>query len=299
MKITWPWSSYEKRLKQHKKDQRSIRRRDRENLRTRDRKLPFKQYPLPQAAESLQDRLQTEAMDNILIWYLATVCSALCTFGAILQVSREDTIILTIITAGIFGIAIIKTKKWLPELRNIRLGIYGEKLVAEYLDNPFRDLIDGKVRILHDVPHGTGNYDHIIICSKGIFIINTKIHTLPDNELTARTGNVMVFKHGELWYDYGEKLIKKSFNPFPQIINQVKRLQRTLELKNHKLNAIYGIITFPGWQIKHTDMKQKTIALGPTYIAPFINAWPDTLSDHNIIEITNSLNEMIREPTTN
>jgi hypothetical protein len=61
--------------------------------------------------------------------------------------------------------------KYLDSSRNYRVGIKGEKAVVEALQ-----VLDDSYSIINDFKLGekSGNIDHILICSKGVFVIETK-----------------------------------------------------------------------------------------------------------------------------
>ena len=67
-----------------------------------------------------------------------------------------------------------------PRIRAMRQGRDGEKRIGQYLDNEFRDQLTGmSIRIFHDIPCGSFNLDHLIICEKGIYVLETKTLSVP------------------------------------------------------------------------------------------------------------------------
>jgi hypothetical protein len=70
------------------------------------------------------------------------------------------------------GLALMRTAILkMTEARNTRLGLRGEQAVAEAL----YELGDAGYRTFHDLqPDGTWNIDHVIVGTRGVFVIETK-----------------------------------------------------------------------------------------------------------------------------
>jgi len=59
----------------------------------------------------------------------------------------------------------------------LKKGRDGERDVAEILDELKRQ----GANVLHDIPGEQGNIDHVVICSHGIFVVETKAWNKPEN----------------------------------------------------------------------------------------------------------------------
>lgn len=59
----------------------------------------------------------------------------------------------------------------------MRKGRDGEREVAEILDEIKRH----GATVLHDIPGDQGNIDHVMICTHGIFVVETKSWSKPKN----------------------------------------------------------------------------------------------------------------------
>jgi hypothetical protein len=68
----------------------------------------------------------------------------------------------------------ISTKK---RVKYLKKGRDGERDVAEILDELKRQ----GANVLHDIPGEQGNIDHVVICSHGIFVVETKAWSKPEN----------------------------------------------------------------------------------------------------------------------
>jgi len=67
----------------------------------------------------------------------------------------------------------VRTKQ---RVQNLKRGRDGEREVAEMLD----ELKRHDTCVLHDIPEEKGNIDHLVICRRGIFVIETKNWSKPD-----------------------------------------------------------------------------------------------------------------------
>ena len=199
-----PWVPDKAILEQQREDVASHRRRDRALLSKRGKELPFGAYPLPRAGDSSEDRITNVMLNKLMFWWLLAFFFLACAVYRFLLEALSDTTLLLVATVS-FLFAIWQTTVWWPRIRKMRQGMHGERLVAEYLSNSFLDGIEGKVRIYHDIPRGTGNFDHVVFCQKGIYLINTKTMVGLkdiDNVLVYR-GDRVAFKNSgkPLMYD--------------------------------------------------------------------------------------------------
>ena len=86
---------------------------------------------------------------------------------------------------GAFGIAagfatvlcVLKFLRTKKQVKNLKKGRDGEREVAEILD----ELKHVGARVLHDIPGDAGNVDHVVICTRGVFVVETKAWRKPEN----------------------------------------------------------------------------------------------------------------------
>ena len=244
-----PWASDAVILEQQRKVVSDRRRRERILLSKDGKKLPFGGYPLPLAGDSSADRIRNTINNKLIFWWLGFVV-----FLSITLVSypAEDTKIYLVVTALFFLVAVRQTVVWWPRILKMRQGLLGERLVAEYLNNSFRNSMKGTVHVYHDIPFETGNIDHVVLCNQGVFVLNTKTMNLlknRDNTLIYR-GNRLYFKNS------GQQLL---YDPISQSRREVARFRKLLrdchdDYYGHKRGYrepnIRGVVVFPGWQIE-------------------------------------------------
>ena len=241
-----PWAPHNVILDQQRKVVADDRRRDRVLLSKRGLELPFSGYPLPLAGDSSANRIENVVYNKLLFWW-ALAFGFLFMIVARFLFSPGDIKLLSSITALFILVAVWQTVLWWPKLRKMRQGIQGEQLIAEYLNNAFRDNIEGTVRVYHDIPDRIGHFDHVVFCRKGLFLINTKTMAIPkdrDKTLTYQ-GNSLSFKNS------GKPL---KYNPVSQVLKETERLRNLLrecharydhEQTDYKEPAIRGVALYP------------------------------------------------------
>jgi hypothetical protein len=127
--------------------------------------------------------------------------------------------------------------------RNTWLGFYGERVVAESLE----ELKPQGFRIFHDVPAGDAknpfNIDHVIVGPSGVFAVETKTR----RKGRARAGfaeHQIIYDGQVLAYPWGEDRFGLD-----QAARQATWLQTWLEqLIGHPVR-VQPILTFPGWMV--------------------------------------------------
>ena len=227
-------------IEQSRKDTASVRRRDRSLLSRRGLALPYTGYPLPQAGDSLTARLERTAQNKVLFWWFLVLIFLAYICGDYLSVG-SNKLLLTAVGAT-FMLALRQTYIWLPEIRKMRQGGQAEKLVAEYLNNDFRDEIEGIVRIYHDIPCGTGNFDHVIFCRKGVFLINTKA-------MAKRVEGINMLQYKDTNLYFKSSGIPLKYNPVIQMTKEVARFKLLLEETECENPYVFGVVLFPGWEV--------------------------------------------------
>jgi hypothetical protein len=77
-----------------------------------------------------------------------------------------------------------------PRIKQLRLGRDGERTVGEYLE---RLRAQGAL-VFHDVPGEGFNLDHVVLCSRGFYVIETKTWMKPaaaDARITLVDGSLL------------------------------------------------------------------------------------------------------------
>ena len=290
-----PWAPDKAILEQQREDVASQRRRDRALLSKRGKDLPFGAYPLPRAGDSSEDRIRNVILSKLMFWWLLAFFFLACAVFRFLLAAMSDTTLLLVITVS-FLTATWQTTVWWPRIRKVRQGMHGERLVAEYLSNSFLDGIEGKVRIYHDIPHGTGNFDHVVFCQKGIYLVNTK--TMAglrdiDNVLVYRGDHVSFKNSGKpLMYDPVQQM-RREVTSFKELLRACDAIYDGKKA-DYKEPTIRGVVLFPGWQVEDDGVTSPIWVMDPKELSGRICSGKPLLNDDEVIQYSASLSRWMR-----
>ncbi len=169
---------------------------------------PFKEKLLRPAGESLRlkiEGIRDEVMETGFV--LAALLVAPC-FFILLVVTHDwrwNLVIWCVAFVASYGVAFRQWKKvkaLRKDLRNYRLGFDGERYVAEKLGA----LTEYGYRVFHDFvfdmkPGGDAtdfNFDHIVIGTNGIFLLETKAIRQPNGEMPDGQERHKVIANGDV-----------------------------------------------------------------------------------------------------
>lgn len=168
------------------------------------------------------------------------------------------------------------------KLKNLKQGRDGEKAVGQYLEN-FRA---NGIKVLHDIKGDNFNIDHVVISTKGVYLIETKTYSKPTK------GNADIIFDGQKLFFNG-----KSYDD--SIIIQVKAEKKWLSDLIEELTArkfpVQPVIAFPGWFVKMTNTNDSGIwALNPRGLPTFLNNQQEVMTQEDVQLVSNHLSRYIR-----
>lgn len=126
--------------------------------------------------------------------------------------------------------------------KNLKLGRDGELAVAEHLE--WLRALDFVV--IHDIPNGDANVDHVLIGPQGIYTIETKTLSKPQ-----RGPCRIVVENGVIRAN-GQVLDR---DPLIQAKAQAGWLKSFLAESQFQV-TVHPVVVFPGWFVEPFDMKQ-------------------------------------------
>ena len=235
------------------------------------KKSPLKKRPRRNAGDSTHNMI-IEAIDQLSPYVIMTIM--LFTYAGLefQDRPRQPWLCLTIAVL-LFIITAWKIVKLRPKIKAMRQGRDGERRIGQYLDNEFRDDLTGKpIRIFHDVPGENFNLDHVIICEKGIYVLETKTLSVP-----VKGCEKLLYKGGENLY-YKDNGNKVPGNPIGQVSAGVKwlrellRRQYELEEKQFPNLPIRGVLVPADRYVVNQNISEYDIwVLNQMAFAKFIN----------------------------
>lgn len=166
------------------------------------------------------------------------------------------------------------------EIAALKLGRDGEIWVGQYLDR----LRETGARVFHDVPAKGFNLDHVLVGSKGIFVLETKTWSK---------------KRGHRIRVVDGRLQKNGFavdpNPVDQAIAEAAWLANLLKESTGKYFAVWPVVLFPTWYVEQDEKtKAKVWALEPKMLPGYLDREPGRLTDGDVNLASFHLDRYIR-----
>lgn len=247
---------------------------------------PIKEPALRHAGQSLDARIDDLFTDKILPYFmyaLLVVMLAGYEWWRFYKNNPPSPKTMTFFAALVVGFVAFKIRKAFKEIRSLRLGRDGERVVGEYLD-ALRE--DGH-RIFHDLLGDNFNLDHVIVSMKGIFVIETKTYSKPVK------GDDKIRYDGEQISIAGKKPSKE---PLVEVTAAAHWLRNILRESTGKDYSIKPVVVFPGWFVETKDdgWKSPVWVMNPKALQTFINNEKDKISREDMMLATFHLSRYIR-----
>lgn len=169
------------------------------------------------------------------------------------------------------------------KLVHLRLGRDGEKTVGQMLES----LREHGAKVLHDLPGGTFNLDHVIISPTGIFAVETKTRSKPADG------------QGKLYFDGTHVTLANGYRSDEAVIQAqaaARWLRELIKETTGKLFNVQPAVVFPGWYVE-TEPEAKNTGvwvLNPKALPSFIANNREQVSPEDVALITSSLSAYIR-----
>ena len=249
-------------------------------------KSPIKAKPLRNPGESLDRQIQDILYDDILFYAMSAafiVILAGLEWWRWYAQTPPSPFVLTVFAVIALAVASWKIRKAWKKVKNIKLGLDGERAVGQFLER----LREKGARVMHDVPGEDFNLDHVVVHSSGIYVIETKTLSKPDRG------------EAKLIYD-GERILKNGMepdrNPITQVLAGSKWLSELLEDSTGRRFPVRPVVVFPGWYIQPTaEAKGSNVwVLNPKALPAFISNSRETLKPDEVSMCALHLDKYIR-----
>jgi len=252
----------------------------------KNKKSPLKKQALHYAGQSLDEEINRRWNENIgfhaSIIALMFVLTIQEWYRWYMKVPPTPLII-TLIAFPIALYSFYRIYKEKKHIRNLIQGRDGERVVGEYLEL-FREY---GAKVFHDIVGDGFNLDHVIVSTRGVYLIETKTYSKPNK------GKTEIEFDGKDFYFNGVKYDDKIRI---QVTISAKWLENLIaELCGIKI-AVHPVVLFPGWYVKMTRYHDSNIwALNPRNLHKFYNRQPEILDKEDIKLISNKLSKYIRD----
>lgn len=246
---------------------------------------PLKDKPLRLPGQSLleeREKLVENAFESPLLLALFAVVLAGLECWRDYTNMKPNPILFTIVAAGAVFYAIFRVLRALPKLRNLRLGLEGERVVGQFLE---RCREQGFI-VFHDVVGSGFNVDHVLVGPAGVFAIETKTWSKPTS------GRPCIEFDGEFIKRGG---VAPDRDPVVQAKAQASWLRSVLQETTGKSFPVHPVIVFPGWFIENTNSSLKSIwVLEPKALPAFLSKEPVRLPSEDVKLASYHLSRLIR-----
>lgn len=189
--------------------------------------------------QSLDERIDHTINDDFMGYYILAatlwVITTLEWFGKALNWPRAPGAF-AIAAAAATALCAWKFFRTRAQIRHLRQGRDGEREVAEILD----DLKQVGAQVLHDIPGEEGNVDHVVICTRGIFVIETKAWSKPDNVWEMHFDGETIHIPTRL----------PDSAPIIQCKAEVSDMMTLLKESTSKNYPVRGVVVFLDWFVK-------------------------------------------------
>jgi hypothetical protein len=209
------------------------------------KRSPLKQPLLRQAGQSLSAERDRIIQDKLLSYVLTAfffVMLAAFEWWKFLRKLPPQPVSITLVALAFSCFALYRYFSIKKCLSNIRLGINGEKTVAQFLEVDR----DSEWRILNDIPSDRFNskrfnIDHVVVTPKGIFVVETKTKS------KLASGETKVTFDGEFISINGRK---PDSSPVIQVRAARDWMKEFLKSETGKTYPVKGVVVIPGWFVE-------------------------------------------------
>jgi hypothetical protein len=252
------------------------------------RRSPLKAAPLRQAGASIQeeiDHLRDDVVFERLYFLFAAFTVWVVAFVHWLLPVAPGLFfgMVSVAFVGVAAWAILPMLRAIRQIRNLRLGLAGERAVAELLDLVAHD----GFWVVHDLRGQGFNVDHVIVGTQGVFTIETKTLSKPS------VGDARVHFDGSMLTVDSHSLDR---DPLVQARAQASWVRRTLEELTGQAFPVRPVVVFPGWYVERAPAAASgsVWVLEPKELRSWLSREPHMLPRHAVDLIRNRLKLVAR-----
>jgi hypothetical protein len=236
-----------------------------------------------------------ESLESILLHMLGASgllsIAVLGAVGAAAFLGANGPLSYTVFFSAVFvagtvpGIALI-FRAWRKtlELRNAHLGLRGEQAVAEVL----HEVGDAGYRAFHDLqPKGTWNVDHVVVSTRGVFLIETKARRRrpPKRE---QPKHVVIYDGRSLIFPCGT-----DAKAIAQAQRNAAWLTDFLSKKTCEVVRVEAIVVIPGWYTENKGNFPVKV-MNTNYLRTYLRKQPERIDPAQVRRIVAALDEECR-----
>lgn len=247
-------------------------------------KSPIEDKPLRYPAQSLDEQID-KLIDEKIIAYIVTpaifIAFAINSWVWYFTQSVPNPIFLTIIAICTMTWGIYKIFHFKKELKSLKQGRDGEREVGMNLEL----LREQGFKVYHDIIGKDFNLDHVLVGTKGIFVIETKTYSKP------KSGQCKIIYDGEKLSYNGTF---ESDKPIIQAKAGANWLKNYLKETTKKEFNVFPVVLFPGWFTESKVPLKDIWILNPKGLEKFMQNQKDEIFDEDVALITHRVEMCVK-----
>jgi len=247
-------------------------------------KSPITEKALRYPAQSLDEKLDELVNDKVLGYIFSTalfIAIAMSSWINFYFKTMPNPILFTIIAISVASWSAYKILQIKKEIKKYRQGRDGEREVGMNLEL----LREQGLKVYHDILGNDFNLDHILVGEQGIFVIETKTYSKPNEGIC------------KIVYD-GEKLsyngTYRSNKPIIQAKASAQWLKNYLKESTGKDFNVHPVVVFPGWFTESKVPLKDLWILNPKGLGKFMQNTRNIISKDDVALIINRIEIYIR-----
>lgn len=142
--------------------------------------------------------------------------------------------------------------------------------------------------IIEKIPGDSGNFDHVIVCTQGIFLLSVKARRRPtDGDCVADFNGAGIAINGG----------PVDVVPVNEVIAQAQQLERILKDVTDRSYSVRPILLFPGWHIRDSESPKTSgvWVLNPRSLGKWIDFRPASLHQDHVHIAVDGLNRYAQQ----
>lgn len=248
------------------------------------KRAPFRQAPLGQAGGSGHERAMDLLNEKALPWLMVVVVLVVVTMAQWIAWWQKKPIpphLSTFVTVILGLVAVVKIRTTVRGAQSIVLGVRGERLVGQLLE----ELRPKGYRIFHDIQGKGFNVDHVIIGPGGVFVIETK------------TVSKSIRGNPKIIYD-GEQVVVDGLSPDRDPIAQAKACRdhiRDILMRASTVKPkMRAVVLYPGWWVETRRKDVEVWVLNEIAFVKYLDYEEHVLSEDQVAILSEALATHVR-----
>lgn len=228
-------------------------------------KSPLKRKPNRLAGQSLDEQLDALRNEKALIYFFLPVL--LWVFAGMEWYAQWKGVPRQPAAFALAALAFSLISGWrfrqlIRTSRRLKLGRDGERVVAQTLQT----LRVGHLRVLNDLICGDFNIDHVVICERGVFVVETKTWSKPRSDARIQVRDGKILKDGR----------PVDRDPIRQVVAAANWLSAKIEAGAGPRIPVRSVVAIPNWFIEPPEPGTKAPAwvLEPKALIKWIEKEP-------------------------